>query len=96
MGERRGRIFLEIVRRQHHVGRRDEGLEEAEGPAGGEPQRQGVRRRLTGSLPSITGDRLAQRASAGNGLPGPGERPSGDRGGRLANAASAGEASQAR
>ena len=45
VGERRGRVLLEIVRRQHVVGRRDEGLEEPPGPPRDQPQRLGVRGR---------------------------------------------------
>ena len=42
MRDRRRRIVLEIVGRQHVVGRRDESLEEPPGAARGQPQRLGV------------------------------------------------------
>ena len=42
MRQRRRRIFLEIVRRQHLIGRRHEGLEEPPGPPGDQSQGPGV------------------------------------------------------
>ncbi len=45
VGQRRDRVLLEIVRWQHVVGRRDEGLEEPPGPTCDQPQCLTVRRR---------------------------------------------------
>ena len=63
----RRRIFLEIVRRQHVIRRRDEGLEEPPGPARDQPQGPGVGVGHE-SLPATTGDRLVQRAIAGEAI----------------------------
>ena len=53
----RRRVFLEIVRRQHVVGRRHEGLEEPPGAPRDQPQRLGVggRHRHRGRRSAATG-----------------------------------------
>ena len=59
-------IVLEIVRRQHVVGRRDEGLEEAPGAPRDQPQARAHLRRRQGSCAAWPrGERLAHKASAG-------------------------------
>ena len=64
MRHHRRRVFLEIVRRQHVVGRRDEGFEEAPGPPRDQAQAlRVVRGQRTSAL--TRGDRLTQRATAG-------------------------------
>ena len=73
MRDRGRRIVLEIVGRQHVVGRRDESLEEPPGAAGGPPQRLriGVGHRQTGG----SGGRQADKArDCGRSQPERGER----------------------
>ena len=68
MRDRRRGIFLKIVRRQHVVGRRDEGLEEPPGAARDQPQRLRVGGRSAAVAADLPGDRLTKRATAGEAI----------------------------
>ena len=67
VGEDRDRVLLEIVRRQHVVGRRHEGLEEPPGSPRDQPQGLGVDGRC-GHPAGDPGGRLVQRAIAGEAI----------------------------
>ena len=65
MRDRRRRIVLKIVWRQHVVGRRDESLEEPPRAARGQPQRLRIGLVDIGQVAAAPGDRLTKRATAG-------------------------------
>ena len=74
MRDDRLRVLLEVVRRQHVVRRRDEGLEEAPGAPRDQAQRAGVGSARPARVPATAASGSIQRAIAGEAIQSSSER----------------------